>query len=145
MTDPISRGVEDIGVLKSVTGVFALPPEDRGAGARFDEYVLDFGTRSIVISAEPKDDSIRAHFGEPSHSFEEGLTAREPWRTLIGCSVLWTWTLTNQRGYQDGFQIELARPGECWAIQFMSEGAALSVRSIGPVERLWNQFEKDQP
>jgi hypothetical protein len=145
MTEPTSRGVEDIGLLRSVVGVCALSPEDRGPGSRFDEYVFGFETRSIVIAAEPLDDTIHVQYGEASLSFPEDLTAREPWRMLIGCGVMWTWTLTNQNGYRDGFQIELARPGECWALQFLSEGGALSVRSIGPVERLWNQFEKDRP
>jgi len=142
MTDPTSRGVEDIGSLNSVVGVCALPPESRGSRFRFDEYVLGFETQSIVISAEPQDDTIRVQYGGATLPFREDLTAREPWRTLVGCGVIWAWKLTNQNGYHDGYQIEFARPGECWAIQFMSEGGALSLRSIAPIERLWNQFEK---
>ena len=145
MTDPTSQGVEDIGALRSVVGACALSAEERGPKFRFDEYVLGFETRTIVITAEPQDDSIRVQYGEASLPFREDLTAREPWRTLIGCGVIWTWTLTNQNGYDDGYQVEFARPGECWALQFMSEGSALSVRSIAPVERLWNQFEETRP
>ncbi len=141
MTDPTLRGVEEIGSLQSVLGVCALSAEFRGAGLRFDEYVLRFETCSIVISSEPEDDTVRARFGEATLPFQEDLSTHAPWRTLIGCGVLWTWTMTNQNGYGDGFQVEFARPGECWAVQFMSEGGALSLRAISSIERLWNQFE----
>lgn len=145
MTDPTSPGVEEIGSLRSVVGVYALSPADRGPRPRFDEFVLGFETRSISIAGEPLDDTIRVRYGGATLPFQEDLTAHEPWRLLIGCGVIWTWTLTNQNGYVDGFQIELARPGECWSVQFMSEGASLSVRSLGPAERIWNQFAKTRP
>lgn len=141
MTDVISPRVEEIGRLRSVVGVYALSPADRGSSLLFDEYLLRFERQSIVISSEPEDDTIRVKYGEATLPFQKDITAREPWRTLIGCGVLWAWTMTNQNGYPDGYQIEFARPGECLSVQFMSEGGTLSLRSVASIEQLWNQFE----
>ena len=140
MNDPHSPYVEEIGPLDLVTGAWALSADSRSPNARCDQFLLSFEKRSILIAADPEDDTVDVNFGDITLPYTVELTDRDPWRRLVGCGVLWTWRLTNQHGYSDGFQVELGRPGECWALQFMAEGGAISVRSIGPIEGLWNQF-----
>jgi hypothetical protein len=133
--------IDEFGQLVSAVGAWALRADDRGNGHRFDEYCLNFERASVVITAVPDDDTISIHVGQPTSPYQEDISAREPWQTLVGCGVIWAWSMTNQRGFRDGYQIEFGRPGECWAVQFMSEGSALSLRAIAPSGRLWNQVD----
>jgi Family of unknown function (DUF6334) len=132
--------IEEFGHLLAVQGSYELPPEDRNPNDRHDEYVFRFEQNSIVVTAVADDDTISMAVGGATLPFVHDLTEIEPWDKIIGCGVLWLWSLTNHRGFLDGCQIEFGRPGECWGVQLMCEASSLSVRSLGPIENLWNQF-----
>ncbi len=36
------------------------------------------------------------------------ISETSPWSKCIGFPLMWSWTLTNQQGYEDGLQFEFA-------------------------------------
>ncbi len=98
-----------------------------------------FERASVVVVAVPADDTITVALGEATLPIVHDLSGTHPWSTLLGCGVLWSWRLTNQRNYTDGCQIEFGRPGSFWAVQPMCLASSLTALSLGPIDRLWNQ------
>lgn len=136
MTDAVGLDVEELGRLVGIIGGSTYPRDAQEPPHRYDQYVFQFEETTIRIEAEPSDDTIRVGSGDSVLSNPVELTQIDPWRRLVGCSVFWTWELRNNNGYLDGFQIELGRPGESWAVQFMCEASMLHARSIAPLDCL---------
>lgn len=137
MTDLVREAADRYGLLRSVVGAHAFHAS-AGRDDRYDEYVFEFDCGSLTVTAEPSDDSIRLGGEGATLLHLTDLSNEEPWARLIGCGVLWIWRLTNQNGFVDGLQLELGQPGECWSVQLMCEGSALSARSLGSLDRMSN-------
>jgi hypothetical protein len=137
VNDLVREAAEHYGSLRSVAGVHAFRP-NAARDSRYDEYVFAFDRGSLTVTAEPSDDSI--HLGGTGATLPHvtDLSNEEPWARLIGCGILWIWRLTNHNGFVDGLQLELGQPGECWSVQLMCEGSALSARSLGSLDRMSN-------
>lgn len=138
--NPFDGSSVDFGHLISVVGLVEFLPTEMDLPVRYDEYEFAFERGKMVVTAIAEDDTISLSLDGATlpHAFD--LSRVAPWDRLVGCDIRWVWLLTNDRGYTDGFQIELGRPGECWAIQLMCGGSALSARAIAPLDQLWNEF-----
>jgi hypothetical protein len=55
-----------------------------------------------------------------------------PYEGLRGCSSAWRWVLQNQRGFDDGFQIELLAEGATTTIQVLAAASCLQVQLVVP-------------
>jgi hypothetical protein len=88
------------------------------------EFLFDDG--AIVVEAVPDDDTISVHAatGALTHWAGESacITADHP---AVGLGVRWAWSLTNHRGYADGFQLELAFERATMRLQYISEASRL--------------------
>jgi hypothetical protein len=51
---------------------------------------------------------------------------------VLGLSSSWRWILSNQQGYQDGFQIEFGPPQSTVTIQYLALGSRLEIRNVSP-------------
>jgi Family of unknown function (DUF6334) len=110
-TDPL-RLVHDEGLrLRRVTaGVTAAPPAARHPRT----LTLDFdGVRVVFVACV--DDSIAVCAAADAQAPEDDehvdhvdLTDEAPWRAAVGKPLMWTWSMTNQQGYRDAFQLEFA-------------------------------------
>lgn len=76
---------------------------------------LRFTATDVLLQAND-DDSIRVttDASEVTDSPIEirSLSDQEPWRHAIGLTLMWSWKMTNQRGYFDGVQLEFAESTE---------------------------------
>jgi uncharacterized protein DUF6334 len=92
---------------------------------------LGFECGAILVSADADDDTITlTSTDRPSG---RDVSAEAPWRDAIGRGLLWLWTLTNQQGYEDGYQFEFGEVGDRAAqlcIQLMVAGATLHVSTV---------------
>lgn len=134
----IAAQAEDWGSLVAVLGCREVGSEDDGDNPRYDEFVFRFERGTITVTAMPDDDTVRLSNQGPTLPHRRDLTAIEPWDRLVGSGVLWMWTLTNQKGYQDGFQLELGRPGFVWSLQLTCEASSLSAQALTSLESLTN-------
>jgi hypothetical protein len=53
------------------------------------------------------------------------VSGEYPWSLLVGGAPLWLWSLTNQQGYRDGFQIMLRKDGADIGLQIMVIASSL--------------------
>ena len=66
---------------------------------------LEFTTKRLLFTANPDDDTIDVRCEDiPSanSSAWKPLSAKEPWKSLIGSAFGWGWIAVNQQGYCDG-------------------------------------------
>jgi len=67
--------------------------------------VLQFETTQLFLSADENDDSIVLSM-EPPSMVDCVARAAPAWAAAIGRAVLWSWILTNHKGYVDGVRFE---------------------------------------
>ncbi len=110
--DPL-RLVHDEGLrLRHVTAcVAAAPPIARHPTT----LTLDFdGVQVAFVACEDDSIAVCAAADAPAEDEDEydvetvDLTDEEPWRAAVGKPLMWTWSMTNQQGYRDAFQLEFA-------------------------------------
>jgi len=90
--------------------------DDDGVDPRWVVAVaLHFAEGVLVIEAEPDTDQVEMRLqpdAELKYWAGESATAdasqRAVWSGLLGADCGWRWQLTNQQGYTDGAQVELA-------------------------------------
>jgi len=93
---------------------------------------LVFDAVSIVLVAEEDDSlSIASEYADPELS-PVSLGAEKPWSRALGKPLLWSWSMTNQQGYRDGLQLELANNVDdpSVVIQILVEASNIKVRQI---------------
>jgi hypothetical protein len=95
---------------------------------------MTFGDVSCVVVAEP-DDSLR--LADASWTAHPDLSPidvsnQEPWSRALGKPLLWSWSMTNQQGYRDALQLELAQDVDDppVLIQLVALGSEIKVRSV---------------
>src|SRR5258708_8030949 len=69
-----------------------------------DKLVLDFGVVSLIVVANPNDDSVDIMSTDATDLRNTGVDAShlEPWESFIGKPFGWGWITINQQGYCDG-------------------------------------------
>ncbi len=95
---------------------------------------MTFGEVSCVVIAEP-DDSLR--LADASWTPDPDLSPiivgdQEPWSRALGKPLMWSWTMTNQQGYRDALQLELAQDVDDppVLIQLLALGSEIKVRTV---------------
>jgi hypothetical protein len=59
------------------------------------------------------------------------LSEFSPWKSFLGKHLMWFWALTNQQGYQDGFQLEFAGTSpDIAAVQLIAMAGTVRIRSV---------------
>jgi Family of unknown function (DUF6334) len=101
---------EDLRLRQVTARVTAAPPAARHPRT----LTLDFDGVQVVFAA-CADDSIAVCTTSDAQALEDDeavetvdLTDAEPWRAAVGRPLMWTWSMTNQQGYRDAFQLEFA-------------------------------------
>ncbi|GAB3200628.1 hypothetical protein ABID22_003737 [Pontibacter aydingkolensis] len=90
---------------------------------------------TLVISVNPDLDKLElkteSAINKPIASDKEtsivSVDATAPFSNLLDKRIVWIWTLTNNQGYQDDAQIEVADGQYRKRIQFMAEGSQIKV------------------
>jgi hypothetical protein len=102
--------------------------------AHTQALAMRFGDASCVVIAEP-DDSLR--LADASWTPDADLSPiivsdQEPWRGALGKPLMWSWSMTNQQGYRDALQLELAQDVDDppVLIQLVALGSEIKVRSV---------------
>lgn len=102
--------------------------------AHTQALAMTFGEVSCVVIAEP-DDSLR--LADASWTADPDLSPidisdREPWSRALGKPLMWSWSMTNQQGYRDALQLELAQDVDDppVLIQLVALGSEIKVRSV---------------
>lgn len=125
------RVTEEFGGLVAVLGCSEEDPAPAGLlPSYYEEVFLQFRAGRLSILAVSEDDSIDVGELGPRYSHQTDLSGTDAWRTLLGATVLWTWSLTNHQGYLVGFQMEFTREGQQWDVQFMVEASRLNIRGV---------------
>jgi len=110
--------------------------DDAGPRASIAALSLVFDDVTCVMSAEAADDSLSIATGpDPllvSGAASRSLTAEEPWSLAVGKPLLWSWSMTNQQGYRDGCQLELAEDvsDQSVVIQLIVVASSIKVRLL---------------
>jgi hypothetical protein len=88
--------------------VHCIFDEDLPKGPVAIEFV--FETSAFLVIADAFDDTISVLSTLPAElqstsrlKIDDKIT---PWNGVVGSKLLWSWLLTNQRGYVDGIQLE---------------------------------------
>ncbi len=101
--------------------------------------VLEFD-RTSVSFAVGADDSINTVDSRPLETDQDyrvsDISGLSPWDESIGLPLLWSWTLTNQQGYNDGVQFDFAQDGGSRSVLIQILGLAGEVK----VRRMSSQF-----
>lgn len=64
------------------------------------DVTLDFDSLSLIIKADPTDDTIEVESQQPSSSGHSQV--QPPWSSLIGKQFAFGWVTINHQGYCDG-------------------------------------------
>lgn len=130
MRDPLRLVHDDRLRLTEVTAHVRFSPV-RG---QMEALSLSFGAVTCIVVAED-DDSLTVTSdwtADPALS-SVSLSAEQPWKAAIGKPLLWSWSMTNQQGYRDGLQLELAMnvsDDSPVVIQLFSIGSEINVRAV---------------
>jgi hypothetical protein len=93
------------------------------------EFVFEKG--AIVVEAVPDDDTVSVHVATDALTYWEGESVRVTAdHAAIGMGVRWAWSLTNQQGYVDGFQVELTSDRERVRLQFVTVASRLVIFDV---------------
>ncbi len=105
---------------------------------------LRFSEGVLLVEALPEYDECAIRLvTEPVLQHPDSLGAwtevsvAAPWNRFVGAGVsLWRWRLTNQSGYTDGAQVNLAvsgEPGDEVEVQWMVEASCLRASVLTPL------------
>jgi hypothetical protein len=121
------RKLVDAGVLSSVDKL--VDPELPSAA---EAYVLRFERLTVTISVNPNDDTVEVAESERIGSNQVKVLAEPLWPKAVGRPLRWAWLMTNQQGYRDGIQLELAHPDEPRGVclQLVAVASALKLREV---------------
>lgn len=77
------------------------PDEPEGPTAAAVAFVADNSDDSLVLceASEWQPDPDLVHVS---------MTDEEPWCAAVGKPIIWSWSMVNQQGYRDGYQLEFA-------------------------------------
>lgn len=124
------RSLTEAGELTAVDEIVHVDlPDDAEA------FVLRFehATVSVVVNADDDSLSIR----EGAAALGEGQSQRPSvqggaWTELLHRHLRWAWLLTNQQGYLDGVQLELANAGEAKGsvVQLIAVASSIKVYEV---------------
>ena len=109
-SDLLATMVHDAGALRDVARLTHADLPDEAEG-----YVLTFEHAVYTARVNLDDDSLELTAGAPLLDDGYSLTAcatRAPWPRALGHRLRWAWLLTNQQGYRDALQLELADPDD---------------------------------
>lgn len=113
MTLPLFRDVVDaFGTIRRVLVDDANP-------ALLSVLGLVFDHGSMLVEAVADNDTIGVSLNGELKNARQDVSGESPWSLLVGGAPLWLWSLTNQQGYQDGFQIMLRKDGADVGFQIM--------------------------
>lgn len=126
------RSLAEAGELTAVDEIVHVDLPDAA-----EAFVFRFerATVSVVVNAD--DDTISIRDG--AVLLAEGQSQRPSirggaWSELLHRHVRWAWLLTNQQGYLDGLQLELANVGEPQGnvVQLIAIASSIKVYDIKP-------------
>ena len=105
MTLPLFREIVDtFGVIQQVLLDDADPALVSVLG-----LVFEHGT--MLVEAISDDDTLGVSLNADPGNARQDVSRESPWSLLVGGAPLWLWSLINQQGYQDGFQMMLRKDG----------------------------------
>ena len=93
----------------------------------FDQVVLTFKRGVLTVAAQGDDDTVDVRQGVGTAACRYVLTEREPLSRFVGGGAQWVWLLSNQQGFQDGFQIEFKNEGDYLGLQMICEASMLRI------------------
>jgi hypothetical protein len=128
--DILRKIVEEYGAIASVTACSDFTFADSDLASRFEEYELEFERGVLTIGANAENDTIQLTEAPSLLPHKSLVSSSEPWRSVVGYQVLWTWLLENQGKFTDGFQFECRTSDGFVDVQLMCEASALSVRTL---------------
>ena len=73
----------------------------------------------MLVEAVADNDTVGVSLNVELKNARQDVSGESPWSLLVGGAPLWLWSLTNQQGYQDGFQIMLRKGGADVGFQIM--------------------------
>jgi Family of unknown function (DUF6334) len=86
-----------------IAGLPLLTVKESTSHASLAEIALNFGPKSLLIRAEPEDDTVMISvFEHPEENKQIAPSSRAPWNKLIGLKFGWGALVINQQGYVDG-------------------------------------------
>ena len=92
-----------------------------------DAVRLSFSSkRSLIFSIDHETDSVLMLSSLPSRVKLHDVSTRAPWRDAINKYLIWGWELCNNRGYQDGVQLQFD-PKLAKAIQLVVVSSSMMV------------------
>jgi hypothetical protein len=138
MNDLFQHASDDFGELVPVSVSAEFAPIDPGPTGRFDEWLFKFRAGTFCVAVDPNDDTVKIVATNVGNSHVVNVTDQPPWSALVGSRLRWGWTLTNQRGYTDGVQLEFFHERDFWIIQVIAEASSLTSYSISPLNRMMN-------
>lgn len=126
-----------------MTGTLAQVAENFGrlVGVQVSEFQLgwieaihlNFQRGNLTIEVEDDTDTVQWSVGPRSP--ETGV-APAVWLPLLESRVRWIWLRNNDRGFQDGIQIEFSTHEVLTLVQIMAEGSRLSIFRVLPATSL---------
>lgn len=118
MTSPFREVVDTFGAIREVF-VDDVDPTLVSALA------LVFENGSLTLEAVADDDTLSASLNADLKRIDQDVSREPPWSVLVGGVPLWLWSLTNQQGYNDGFQVMLRKDGADVGFQIMVLASSL--------------------
>jgi hypothetical protein len=110
MLDTLAKICDDCGRLRGVSCTRF------GGDANFVTAVgLEFERLSVILRANPDDDSLDISLGTLTADAEETLSDishSAPWSSCLSAGARWLWQLTNQQGRNDAVRFEFGNPDE---------------------------------
>jgi hypothetical protein len=132
MSDVRWKATHEFGALTAIFASRRFDEED-SLYQPFDEYAFTFEGGRLTVSAQAEDDSISVGSEPLSSGSVEDISQQQPWDSLIGSGLIWSWRLRNQQGYDDGFQVEFHAGAQSTLIQFVCEASSLTVYIVKPL------------
>lgn len=124
------RRATEAGELVAVDEVVHVDlPEDAEA------LVFRFERATLSVIVNPDDDTLAVQDGAVALGDGQSLRASVrggAWTELVHRHLRWAWLLTNQQGYLDGVQLELANQGEAKGsvVQLIAAASSIKVYEV---------------
>ncbi|WP_210486701.1 DUF6334 family protein [Rufibacter aurantiacus] len=101
-----------------------------------EQVIIKTATESLILTVNPdldeltvSTDSIKKSESENEISIN-ALRESSTLADLLGKKLVWTWILTNNQGYQDGFQLQVTNGKEETIIQFIAISSKIEILKL---------------
>lgn len=141
MLKDVKINFEDI-VGENIRGISVVIWDDKAHPITIERILIEFENNKLLIDIDKDydeiiikiDESLILEATEDKH-IVISLNKESDFdlKALLDGRIIWTWTLNNNRGSDDAFQLEIEKDKERCTCQFLAIGSQIKIYKLGEI------------